>query len=127
MTLRSALRLLLAFAVVAASLAASNDAGKPITVKVCVLDSACAFIKGLKRPINRECATACAKAGFPLVILAENGTIYWPIAGSTPSAGQTEKLLPFAGQRVTASAKVFPRGGSSALIIEKIEPLSDKK
>jgi hypothetical protein len=105
----------------------SRGAGKPITVKGYVLDSACAFTKGLRKPISKECATACAKAGSPLVILTDDGTIYWPIAHTTPSSGQNEKLLPFAGQEVTASGKGFQRGGSSALVIEKIEPLSDQK
>ena len=107
--------------------AADTNAGKSISVKGYVLDSACAFTKGLKKPISPECAVACAKAGSPLVILADDGTIYWPIADTTPSAGQNEKLLPFAGKKVTASGKVFQRGGSSALVIEKIEPLSDQK
>jgi hypothetical protein len=107
----------------AAVFAVGSDAGKSVTVKGYVLDSACAFTKGLKKPISGECATACAKAGSPLVILTDDGTIYWPIANTTPSSGQNEKLLPFAGQRVTASGEVYQRGGSSALVIEKIEPL----
>ena len=69
----------------------------------------------------------CAKAGSPLVILTDNGTIYWPIADTTPSAGQNENLMPFAGQRVTASGKAFERGGSSALVIDKIAAESDQK
>jgi hypothetical protein len=104
-----------------------TDAGKPISVKGYVLDSACAFTKNLKKPISTECAVACAKAGSPLVILSDDGTIYWPIADTTPSSGQNERLLPFAGKKVTASGKVFQRGGSSALVIEKIELLSDQK
>ena len=52
---------------------------------------------------------------------SDDGTIYWPIADTTPSSGQNERLLPFAGKKVTASGKVFRRGGSSALVIEKIE------
>ena len=32
-----------------------------------------------------------------------------------------DRLLPFAGRKVTASGKVFERGGSSAIVIEKIE------
>jgi hypothetical protein len=99
----------------------SSDTGKPTMVKGYVLDSACAFTKGLKKPISGECATACAKAGSPLVILTDSGTIYWPIADTTPSTGQNDRLLPFAGQKVTASGKVFERGGSSAIVIEKIE------
>src|SRR6266446_4271678 len=122
MQLRNAPKLLLATVFVVAALAAGSDAGKPITVKGYVLDSACAFTKGLEKPISKECATACAKAGSPLVILTDDDTIYWPIADTTPSSGQNEKLLLFAGQKVAASGKVFQRGGSSALVIEKIEP-----
>jgi hypothetical protein len=99
--------------------------GKPITVKGYVLDSACAFTKGLEKPISPDCARACAKAGSPLVILAEDGTIYWPIADTTPSSGQNDKLMPFAGQKVTATGKLFQHGGSSALVVEKIEPSAD--
>lgn len=106
----------------AAALWAASPAGKAETIKGYVLDSACAFTKNLDKPISGQCATACAKAGSPLVILAADGTIYWPIADSTPSSGQNEKLLPFAGQKVTATGKVFERGGSRAFVIEKIEP-----
>jgi len=103
-----------------ALLAAGSDAGKSVSVNGYVLDSACAFTKGLKKTISTQCAEACARAGSSLVILADNGTIYWPIADTTPSAGQNEKLMPFAGQRVTASGKTYVRGGSTAIVIEKI-------
>src|SRR5579871_6852878 len=121
MSLRNAAKLSLVIALFAALLAWSSDSGKPATVKGYVLDSACAFTKGLKKPISADCATACARAGSPLVILSDNGAIYWPISDSTPSSGQNEKLMPFAGQKVTASGKVYQRGGSTALVIEKIE------
>ena len=92
-----------------------------------VLDSACAFTKNLKKPVSRDCALACAKAGSPLVILADDGTIYWPISDTTPATGQNERLLKFAGTRATVSGKAFERGGSRALVIEKIEPEPAKK
>jgi hypothetical protein len=96
---------------------------KPITstVQGYVLDSACAFTKGLDKPISSECATACAKAGSPLVILAKDGTVYWPIADSTPATGQNDRLLPYAGKQVSASGKVYERSGSKAIVIEKLE------
>lgn len=118
------LTIVVVWALLAVTLGAGND--KSVTVKGYVLDSACAFTKNLKKPISKECAVACAKAGSPLVILATDGNIYWPIADTTPSSGQNEKLLPFAGQQVTASGKVYERGGSSALVIEKLEPLALK-
>jgi len=122
MNLRNATRISLA-AVLAVGILAWSDSGKSTTVKGYVLDSACAFTKGLKKPISGECATACAKAGSPLVILTDSGAIYWPIADTTPSSGQNDRLLPFAGQRVTVSGKMFQRGGSTALVIEKIDAL----
>ena len=120
MSIRKAASVGTAICVFAVLLFAGSDAGKSVSVNGYVLDSACAFTKGLQKPISAQCAQACAKAGSPLVILADNGTIYWPIADTTPSAGQNEKLMPFAGQRVTASGKVYARGGSSAIVIEKI-------
>jgi hypothetical protein len=86
-----------------------------------VLDSACAFTKGLEKPISSDCAAACAKAGSPLVILAKDGTVYWPIADSTPATGQNDRLLPYAGKQVSASGKVYERNGSKAMVIEKLE------
>jgi hypothetical protein len=98
-----------------------------VTVKGYVLDSACACIKGINKHISKECATSCANAGSQLVILAEHGTIYWPIADTTPSSGQNPKLLPFAGDKVTASGTVYKRGGSTAIVIDKIEGQNSKK
>jgi hypothetical protein len=120
-------KLTIASALVFTALVLAASTGKPVTVKGYVLDSACAFTKGLEMPISADCARACAKAGSPLVILAGDGTIYWPIANATPSSGQNEKLMPFAGQKVTATGKLFQRGGSSALVIETIEPLAGGK
>jgi len=127
MNLRNAPKLLIAFVLAVTALAAGYDTGKPIKIKGYVLDSACAFTKGLKKPISRDCATSCAKAGSPLVILTDDGTIYWPIADTTPASGQNERLLPFAGQKVTATGRAFQRGGSNALVIEKVELLSGQK
>ena len=104
----------------------ANDS-PTVTVKGYVLDSACAFTKGLSKPISKQCATACANAGSQLVILADDGTIYWPIADTTPSSGQNPKLLPFAGEKVIADGKIYQRGGSKAIVIEKIEAQGSQK
>ena len=102
------------------------DAGKftKATVKGYVLDSACAFIKDLAKPVSPDCAVACANAGSPLVILGEDGVLYWPIGDTMPATGQNARLLPFAGQKVTASGKLYQRGGSHAIVLETIEPLA---
>ena len=83
--------LLLLVAVVAVP---SESSDKPVTVNGYVLDSACAFTKSLKKPISAECATACAKAGSPLVILSDKGEIYWPIASTTYMLSASRPLMP---------------------------------
>jgi hypothetical protein len=120
MKLRSVIKIAVPLLLAVAVLAAEQSA-KSATVKGYVLDSACAFTKGLKKPVSAECAVACAKAGSPLVILSPTGTIYWPIADTTPSNSQNDKLLPYAGKQVTVSGKVYDRGGSKAIVISKIE------
>ena len=67
----------------------SRAAERTATINGTLLDSACEFTKNLKKPVSHECALACAKAGSPLVILADDGTIYWPISPRCPPRGRT--------------------------------------
>jgi len=105
---------------------ASGFAAEQKTINGWVLDSACAFTKGLKKPISSECAVSCAKNGSPLVILQDDGTIYWPIAETMPAEGQNKRLMPFAGKRVTATGKTYMRGGSVAIVIDTIAEAGGK-
>jgi hypothetical protein len=100
---------------------------KSVSVEGYVLDSACAFTKNLEKPISRECALKCAKAGSQLVILGDDGSIYWPIADTMPATGQNARLLEYAGGRVTVKGKLYDRGGSHALVIEQIAAAPAKK
>lgn len=96
-------------------------AEKSTTLKGYVIDSACTFTKNLKRPVSPECAVACAKSGSPLVILTAAGMIYLPITDEMPAKGQNERLMEFAGKKVSVTGKVFAKGGSHAIVIEKID------
>jgi hypothetical protein len=99
--------------------------GQPATINGYVIDSACTFVKNLKRPVSRECAIACAKAGSPLVILSSTGKIYWPISDKVPAAGQNRQLLPFADDRVVVTGTVYERGGSRAIVIQNVKAVHD--
>ncbi len=101
--------------------ALAQTKGSPITITGWVLDSACAYTKGLDKPISRDCALACAKEGSPLVILRDDGAIFLPVSNEMPAVGQNARLIPFAGKRVTASGTAFKRGESQAVVIEKIQ------
>jgi hypothetical protein len=96
------------------------EGGTTKTVTGWVLDSACAYTKGLTKPISRDCALDCARKGSPLVILQDDGAIFLPISDVMPAVGQNERLMPFAGKRVTVSGKAYTRAGSNAMVIEKI-------
>lgn len=114
------LSLLLVAVLVLATANSARAQGKAVTMNGYVIDSACAFIKNLKKPLSVDCAIACARAGSPLVLLADDGTVYWPISDAMPATGQNDRLIKFAGQRVTASGKVYDKGGSRAIVLEKI-------
>ena len=93
------------------------------TVTGYVIDSACLFIKNIEKPISKKCAVACAKAGSPLVILADDGPVYFPISNEMPATGQNDRLMKFAGEKVTIRGNVFQRGGSHGLVIEEIDSI----
>lgn len=107
------------FAGVAPDMARADE--QPAKVKGYVLDSACAFTKDLKKPVSVECAIACAKGGSPLVILTEDGHIYWPISGKIPATSQNSRLLKFAGRKVIVTGKIYERDGAHAIVINTVE------
>lgn len=113
-------RLFIAAAMSVSLIAMAEEPGANIKVTGWVIDSACAYTKGLSKPINAGCAKGCAKNGSPLVILQDDGTIYLPIDSATPSASQNAKLLPYAGEHVTVTGKDYARNGSHGLVIDTI-------
>ena len=96
-------------------------AGDHATVTGYVIDSACTFTHNLNKPVSSECAVTCAKAGSPLVILSDDGIVYWPIGATMPAKSQNERLIPYAGKRVIVNGTVYSKGGSRAVVIERIE------
>jgi hypothetical protein len=112
----------LAIATCCFSLAAmAAESVQTLTVKGWVLDSSCALTQNLKKPISSECAIACAKAGSPLAILDDKGHIYLPVSSTMPASSQNEKLLPFAGQRVVVTGKVYDQNGTHGIAISDIK------
>jgi len=117
------MKCILVFVISVCGLAVATYAaeGSTATVKGWVLDSSCALTHDLKKPISSECAIACAKAGSPLAILDDKGRLYLPVSATMPAASQNDKLLPFAGQRVVVTGKVFEKSGSHGIEISDIK------
>ena len=74
-----------------------------------------AGIGGPPRPMSGIRAT------LPTTAWPSQAGLPWPISSSMPATGQNPRLMKFAGQKLIASGTLFERGGSRALVIEKIE------
>jgi len=116
----------LAIATVLGIIMSASGLAAEQTITGWVLDSACAFTKGMKKPISADCAVSCAKNGSPLVILQDDGSMYWPISETMPAEGQNKRLIPFAGKRITVTGRVYTRAGSNAIVIDKIAEASGR-
>ncbi|HEY6183338.1 MAG TPA: hypothetical protein VIW67_13905 [Terriglobales bacterium] len=99
--------------------------GKPATVEGYLRDTACLFRVPTVTKAENECLEMCVKSGAPLGIIAKDGTLYHPISGSLPDEPVRDKLVPYAGKFVRATGRVFERGGSHAIAIEKLEVVEE--
>jgi len=99
--------------------------GKPATVEGYLRDTACLFRVPTVTKAENACLEMCVKSGAPLGIIAKGGTLYHPISGSLPDEPVRDKLVPYAGKYVKATGRVFERGGSHAIAIEKLEVVGE--
>ena len=104
------------------SLAFGGETGTTITIIGEPIDPACYITMGSKGIDHKACAEACNKAGQSLAILAIDGSLYFAIEG-VPGTSPDSILLPFIGTKVKVTGKVFERGGSKAMVVEKVEPV----
>ncbi len=109
------------------TVAAFGAPQRSVTIEGYVLDSSCAFVQNLSKPLGKGCALECAKNGSALVIITDDGTIYWPVSDATPAVGQNPRLMEFAGRRVEAKGKLYLRGGSHAIVLDKVAPVAAKQ
>lgn len=105
----------------AAGAPGKSGSGRSAVFEGYVFDSACLFTKDLKRPISAQCARDCAAGGSPLVIMGDDGVVYWPVDSKMPAVSQNSRLLEFGGQYVRVRGTVYSKGGSKAVVIEKVE------
>ena len=106
----------------------ANSQGVPATIKGLVRDIACPIQnkKATSTDFNLECAHECARNGSPLIMLADDGTIYVPISESMPDVSQRERLMPLVGKRANVISTVYERGGTRAIAIKQIQEIPQK-
>jgi hypothetical protein len=99
------------------------------SVEGVVRDVACPIQnhKATATNFNLECALSCAKAGSPLIILTNEGDIYFPISDQMPDPSQREKLMPFVGKYVRATGTVYTRNGTRTIAIKEMTELKNVK
>ena len=73
------------------------------------------------KPLPNGCLEACLRAGSPLVILTKDEEVYHPISSEIPDTDIRQKLLPLAGKLVKVTGRVYERGGSKAIAVERID------
>jgi hypothetical protein len=102
--------------------------GTPGTIVGFVRDTACLLRNKTatvaKDEESRKCIIQCVRAGSPLAILTKSGELYTPLSAQIPDRDERRRLLPYAGKYVRATGRVFERGGTHAISIEKIEVVS---
>jgi len=77
------------------------------------------------KPLPNGCLEACVRAGSPLVILSRDEEVFHPLSAEMPDVDVRSKLLPLAGKLVKVTGKVYERGGSKAITLEKIEEVKE--
>src|SRR5207248_4312070 len=106
----------------------ADSEGTPATVQGLVRDIACPIQnkKATSTDFNLECALQCARNGSPLILLADDGTIYVPISESMPDVSQRERLMPLVGKRASVTGTVYERAGTHAIAIKEIHEVIQK-
>ena len=106
----------------------SDMMGTPGTIVGFVRDTACLLRNKnatvAKDEESRKCIIQCARAGSPLAILTKSGELYTPLSAQIPDRDERRRLLPYAGKYVRATGRLFERGGTHAISIEKLEIVS---
>ena len=97
------------------------------TIEGLVRDVACPIqnLDANATSMGGKCVQDCVKGGSPLVILTQDGRLYFPISAKMPDTDQRHELMPFVGKYVRASGIVFERTGTHAIVITEIKEVKE--
>jgi hypothetical protein len=97
------------------------------TIEGLVRDVACPIqnLEATATHLSMKCLRACARNGSPLIILTQDGDLYFPISDKMPDTDQRQSLMPFLGKYVRVSGTVYERKGTHAIAIGEIKELKN--
>jgi hypothetical protein len=90
---------------------------KAVTIKGEVVCVSCYVAQGARGPGHAACATACAKAGGPLGILAPDGKLYVSVLPDDHRHSPNYLLMDHIAKTVEAKGFVRSRGGVNGIMI----------
>jgi type 1 fimbria pilin len=111
-------------AIVAPQSAHAQAEAMDMTISGTVVDVTCKFAKGASGDAHRACGVACASAGLPLAILADDGTLYIPL-GKDAGQPSTVDLKPHVDHHVTVKGKVFTSGNAKGIMISEVSMMGN--
>lgn len=118
----TALLAICALPLAAQQAAATAQAPSDVTLTGQVIDMNCFVTMGASGAGHKTCASACAKAGVALAILAD-GNIYMPVSAK-PGDPQNSRLEPFAEGRVKVTGTHRMSNGIHTIEIKTIAAAS---
>jgi hypothetical protein len=100
---------------------------KTVTIEGAVRDLACPVQNPAATATNFDlkCTLDCVRHGSPIIILTQDGSLYFPISADMPDSSQRAKMMPFVGKYVQATGAVFERKGTRAIAITQIKELKN--
>ena len=106
-----------------ASRAQTKNKAPHVTIVGEVVDSRCYLMQGEdgRGEKHQECAVECAKEGVPLAILEDKTNLVYFASKARGMAGANEMLMPFIGEKVSATGKLSERGGARMIFVDSIE------
>jgi len=109
------------------SMAGDRANASKATIEGLLRDVACPIqnLDGTATNLSLKCVRDCVRGGSPLVILTQDGHLYFPISAKMPDTDQRQKLMPFVGKYVRASGTVFERTGTHAIVIAEIQEMKE--
>jgi hypothetical protein len=109
------------------SMAGDRANASKATIEGLLRDVACPIqnLDGTATNLSPKCVRDCVRGGSPLVILTQDGHLYFPISNKMPDTDQRKKLMPFVGKYVRASGTVFERTGTHAIVITEITEMKE--
>jgi hypothetical protein len=96
-------------------------AAESIKIKGEIIDTYCYGLMGAKGESHRQCAIDCIKAGIPAGLLEDGTGKVYVLLPNKDKTGLPKEVMDKIAHVVTITGKVYTKGGSQFLTVEKVE------